>query len=354
MRAYQKPASTPAEQVAEWQRRSMDVPDPAKAEKYISHIGYYRLSAYCIPFYQQNTHEQFKLGVAFNDILALYIFDRQLRLLVMDALERIEVAVRAHLTDHMSLAHGKDPFWYLNQAHFKGSFDYTRLLNDIRKLIDDERQRLAADERHVDGRRALTLEQKSELKVRLRKENAIRHYICEYNKPALPPCWIVMEAFTLGQLSHAYAGLSSNADQKAIARALGTHAELLESWLKTLNSIRNFCAHHSRLWNKELGISIKIPVSPQIKWLEAPVVLADPRIDYKKRVYPVLVAMQSILYTISPNSKWGSRLYELLEQHPHIPRANMGMPDEWYADPFWHDALHHRLVASNSTQVPAM
>lgn len=345
MRAYEKPANTPSEQVAEWQRRGMAVLDHTRAEQYISDIGYYRLSAYCIPFYQPEAHEQFKPGVDFNDVLALYIFDRQLRLLVMDALERIEVAVRANLTDYMSITYGRDAFWYLDRSHFKSGFDHGRLLTDIQKLVDEERKRLTADENHVENRRSLTAGQKAELKIRLRKENAIRHFICEYNYPPLPPCWIVMEALTLGQLSHTYAGLRQHADQKAIARALGTHAELLESWLKTLTSIRNFCAHHSRLWNKELGISIKIPISNQVRWLNEPVKLADTKIDYRKRLYPVLVAMQSMLYTISPNSKWGQRLYQLLDRYPTIPRANMGMPDQWHKDPFWLDALNHQQTS---------
>ncbi|WP_218118031.1 Abi family protein [Pelistega sp. MC2] len=52
-----------------------------------------------------------------------------------------------------------------------------------------------------------------------------------------------------------------------MAKNLGLNAEILESWLKALNSIRNICAHHSRLWNRKLGIAIKIPQSSQIRWL---------------------------------------------------------------------------------------
>ncbi|HEY5853181.1 MAG TPA: Abi family protein [Aldersonia sp.] len=51
-------------------------------------------------------------------MLDLYVFDRALRLLVMDALERVEVAVRAALTDHMSTIYN-DPHWYMNPEHFQ-------------------------------------------------------------------------------------------------------------------------------------------------------------------------------------------------------------------------------------------
>lgn len=57
------------------------------------------------------------VGRGFDDVLDLYVFDRKLRLLVLDALERVEVAVRSALTDHMSQAHGA--FWYVDPIHFQ-------------------------------------------------------------------------------------------------------------------------------------------------------------------------------------------------------------------------------------------
>lgn len=340
MTHYSKPAFSTAQHLHQWQQRGLHIPDIARAERYLSHISYYRLSAYAIPYCKPPAHAHtFRANASFDDILTLYVFDRELRLLVMDAIERIEVAVRAQISNHMATTYGDNPFWYLAEQHFKHNYPHKRLLADIERQLDDERQRLENDERYVDKRGNLTAAQKAALKDRLRKENFLRHYLCSYDSPRLPPCWMMMEMLTWGSLSKLYAGLRKPADQKAIARGMGTHAELLESWLKSLNSVRNFCAHHARLWNRELGVSVKLPSSQQVRWLQQPVTLADPHIRYEKRLYPVLVALQSLLYTISPASRWAQRLQELMRRYPQVSLPHMGVPDDWAADPFWHDAL---------------
>jgi len=340
MNQYNKPAFSTAQHLQQWQQRGLLIPDMARAERYLSNISYYRLSAYAIPHCQAPAQaHQFRANTSFDDILALYIFDRELRLLVMDAIERIEVAVRTQMSNYMATTYGNNPFWYLDEVHVKSDYPHKRFLADIERQLDDERRRLENDERHVDKRNNLTPAQKTALKAKLRKENFLRHYLCSYDSPRLPPCWMMMEMLTWGSLSKLYAGLRKQADQKAIARLMGTNAELLESWLKTLNTVRNFCAHHARLWNRELGVSIKLPNSSQVRWLQQPVTLADPHIRFEKRLYPVLVALQSLLYTISPSSHWAQRLQELMQRYPRVSLAHMGMPANWAADPFWQDAL---------------
>lgn len=95
--------------------RGLDVLDRDRARRYLRHIGYYRLSPYTIPFQQGGPGHLLRDGTPFDDLLDLYTFDRTLRLLVMDALERVEVAVRAAMTDHMSTAYD-DPHWYLDAS----------------------------------------------------------------------------------------------------------------------------------------------------------------------------------------------------------------------------------------------
>lgn len=340
MPQYSKLAKSTPDHLQEWQQRGMMIPDINRASRYLSHISYYRLSAYTIPFQVPNTPQHtFKANVSFDDVLSLYIFDRELRLLVMDALERIEVAIRTQLCNYMALTYANDPFWYLDEKHFKHEYEHMRLLANIERQLLAEKQRLIRDENAIDKRTHLTPVQKTTLKAQVRKENFLRHYISQNYQPKLLPCWMMLEMLTWGDLSHLYNGLSSMPDQKAIARGLGSHAELLESWLKALNDVRNVCAHHGRLWNKEFGRSIKLPTSNTIRWLQQPVVLSDPHIRYEKRVYPVLVALQNLLYVISPSSSWARRLLDLMNRYPQVPRANMGMPDLWHTDAFWTPAM---------------
>jgi len=96
MTTFNKPARPASYQVNQWISRGLDVPDLARAERYLQSVGYYRLSAYTLPYQVGKPNHKFKKGASFPDVLDLYVFDRQLRLLVMDAIERIEVAIRAH------------------------------------------------------------------------------------------------------------------------------------------------------------------------------------------------------------------------------------------------------------------
>ncbi|GAA4703457.1 hypothetical protein GCM10025781_22750 [Kocuria gwangalliensis] len=98
--------------------RGLHVPDRGRTRRYLRHLGYYRLSPYTIPFQQGGSDYLLHNGTSFNDVLDLYVFDRALRLLVMDALERVEVAVRAALTDRMATT-SDDPHRYMNASHFQ-------------------------------------------------------------------------------------------------------------------------------------------------------------------------------------------------------------------------------------------
>ncbi|KXO81225.1 hypothetical protein AYL20_16215 [Acinetobacter venetianus] len=342
MTQFTKQAKSNQEHLQTWQDRGLIIPDLGRADRYLSFIGYYRLSAYTIPFQQVVTTpstvlHQFKTNTTFDDVLNLYIFDRELRLLIMDAIERIKVAIRAQIYNvlcHLS----NDAFWYTDEQHFNYSYAHMRLLASIERQLLEEKSRLKRDEKAID-KRPLSQADKDVLKDKVRKENFLRHYLSKYDSPKLPPSWMMIEMLTWGELSHLYVGLKSNQAKKQIAQNLGLHAEVMESWLKSLNDVRNLCAHHSRLWNKEHGRSIKIPTSHSIRWLHSPVRLTNNAIRYEKRSYMLLVAIQTLLYKISPNSTWAKRLKDLIEQYPSLSKANMGMPELWHQDPFWQHAL---------------
>jgi abortive infection bacteriophage resistance protein len=337
MSRYTKQAKSSQEHIATWQERGLSIPDVARAERYLAYIGYYRLSAYTIPFQipHQNNHK-FKLNISFDDILQLYIFDRKLRLLIMDAIERIEVSVRAQICNVMSL-NNSDPFWYLKQEYFLPSFKHENFLSTLQYQLDEESKRLRKDLETI-NKRIISEEEKNRLRERVKKENFIRHYIANYTKPELPPSWMMIEMLTFGDLSSLYSAIKHVGTRKQIAKNLGLQAEVLDSWLKTFRHVRNICAHHGRLWNRELGLSLKIPTSESVLWLKEPVKLLIGSVRYEKRIYSVLIAIQTFLYRINPKSSWAKRLKELLEQN-NVSKVYMGIPEEWYKDPFWKNSL---------------
>jgi abortive infection bacteriophage resistance protein len=259
---FNKPAISPNEQLCLLEQRGLVIQDRTRALAFLKAVSYFRLTLYMRPFQTDSSH-QFKPGTGFRQLAELYEFDRRLRLLVIDAIERAEVAIRAQLSNHMGPMYGSH--WYLEDVHFRDKHQHTRLLSDIRDKQQRELQDYHRECQRIDQLQK-TAERKQALKQRRQQESYARHYALTYSQPELLPNWAMVEEITLGMLSHLFKSLARDSDKKAIAKALGLESPLLESWLHTLTVVRNICAHHSRLWNRELGITPAQPKSDRILW----------------------------------------------------------------------------------------
>jgi abortive infection bacteriophage resistance protein len=274
------------------------VADPASAAHHLEHIGYYRLSGYALPFQKGGSgpdRHSFKPGATFESILERYVFDRKLRLVVMDAIERIEIAIRAALTNSIATRHG--PHWYQDISLFSHNFNHAKFLDDIKGQIGHEHHRN-------------------------RRDVYIEHYYNNYNAPDMPPCWMIFESVSFGMISYAYKHLAP-AEFKPICGAFGLPHGVLISWLHSISYVRNICAHHARLWNREC----------RIKPLAAKAYKAD--LTPNERVYAQFVVMQILLRKIAPGNHWARRLINLLNEYPTIPLRSMGFPTDWTSRPIW-------------------
>ena len=75
--------------------RGLQICDRNKAIQYIDNIGYYRLSAYLYPLLKMpKTAHLYKEGSTFKKVMMLYLFDKKLRLLMFNEIEKIEIAIR--------------------------------------------------------------------------------------------------------------------------------------------------------------------------------------------------------------------------------------------------------------------
>lgn len=133
---YVKPPRSLGELSDHLTNRGLEIPDLNRVQRYLRHIGNYRLSPYTIPFQRGQPDHVFREDTEFDNILDLYVFDRALRLLVMDALERIEVAIRAALTDHMSTVYD-DSHWYTDPEHFQNRGQHAKLLEIVQKACEE-------------------------------------------------------------------------------------------------------------------------------------------------------------------------------------------------------------------------
>ena len=306
MESYTKPALTVAEQIAQWEKRGLIMPDPDRAKRYLEVISYYRLSAYTLPYQipkSNNNEHTFIPGTNFTDILNLYIFDRKLRLLILDAIERIEVGVRSIINNHMALTYG--PHWYLDQNNFRNKYDHKRLLEKVSELLRQKR-----------------------------KEVFIQHYLKKYDKPKFPPSWMMVEILSFGQLTLLCANNLHKQDQRKISQFFKIYPPVFLSWIRSLNYVRNICAHHSRIWNREMAQAPQLPKVIKDTWISYPIVVSDPKIKPESRLYLLLAIINFLVHQVNRSSSWHKRLYDLIENST-FSKAHMGMPENWFEDGFW-------------------
>lgn len=329
MRAFDKPALDVPAQLELLKSRGLIIEDETGARRFLQSVSFFRLSPYMRPFQQpEDIDHHFHADTHFHQLARLYDFDRRLRLLTMDAIERVEIASRAVISNHMGPTYGSH--WYIDSQAFHPTFDHQRLLATLhtRQSVatrDYERECLRVDRLHTDDNR------KDHLKRQRAKESYARHYPNTYDPPSLMPGWAMLEELTLGDLSHLYKGLAKDADKKAVARRLGLPAPLLQSWLHTLTTVRNMCAHHSRMCNRQLGIRPELPRKANFPW---PNHLLQP--GPHTRIFSTLCMLNHLMHQISPHTHWDQHLYHLISDFPHLNLKAMGFPRDWYQDPFWH------------------
>lgn len=299
--------------------REMDVENQQRTLHYLKNIGYYRLSGYWYPFKQQDTQNslkeqklvllnEFKAGTCFSDILALYIFDKQLRFLALDALERIEMAVR------------NDVVHLLGKLHPLAHIEPYQIDPDTGKEVCYLHPNFVAR----GDKYSKWKDKHNQLVERAKKRDAIKHYNEQY--AGVLPIWVSAEVWDFGLLSQLFSGLRYN-DKNMIAAKYGVKdGKTFEKWLKSLNFIRNVCAHHSRLWNLNI-VNTSAP-------------LEDLSSINQYRIFMYLCMMQKLLATINPKSTWNERLYQLLNTFPEpknkaVSVHDMGLPKNWKELEIW-------------------
>lgn len=296
---FAKPALSIEDQISLLRRRGMRIDDEAGAKHYLRHITYYRLRAYWLPFERPCAvpgDHSFKEGVTFEDALTLYVFDRQLRLLVMDAIERVEVSLRGGWALHLAMKYG--PHGYLEPVHYARPDRYAKAMTSLIEEIERSR------------------------------DTFVEHYRSKYSDPELPPIWMTSEVISLGQLSKWLGNLGLRADRQAIARPYGLDERVLVSLAHHLTYVRNICAHHGRLWNKQFTVTMTVPNSPgALKLAMNP--------DAGRKLYNTLATLGYLLGIIAPSSGWRRHLIELLDAHPLADPAAMGFPNDWRSRAAW-------------------
>ena len=306
--------------------RGLVFEDPAEVRKHLEDISYFRLSAYMHPYYVTDDKDQpFIAGTTFRQVLHLYIFDRELRLLLLDAIERLEVSLRAQLTKILS-RHG--PFGYLDACFFRDKYTKDQKLSNGTRLQAEHGKMKTYLAKRIGG-------DKPQCKEKFLK--AYREKQGDSGKHPWPPVWMALELLSFGQISHMFAGLRNSDDKSPIGAHYGFKPPVLHSWFRSLSELRNYCAHHGRVWNREFGCGPMWPDKPQSQWVSVPEELPTSHmtVNPRRRLYYQLVIVATLLRVVSPDSSWAARLGNLLGRNPDIPLTHMGFPENWAEEPLW-------------------
>lgn len=296
MTQYNKHYTSPKELLEIMHDRGLDLSDVTDAETLLKSVGYYRLTGYLYPFLKQPKSKQlFKNGSSFGQAFKVYEFDRKLRLVVFDQIERIEVAVRSAIVN-ITCSEIDDVFWMTSSTYFANTEKFTR----TKALIDKEYQNS--------------------------REDFITHFKNTYEEE-YPPSWMLAEIIPLGVLTRVYENIASNQIRKKIAKHFFLPVPVFMSWMTIITLTRNSCCHHARLWNRFLSLRALTMTRPVAPWVSSDV--------RQGRIFFTLCIIKHFVDIIYPQNQFKEKLVKLLSDYPMIDTHAMGFPELWQKEPLW-------------------
>lgn len=328
MAEYTKQWLSVEDQIDKLASRGVDIHERDSCEQLLRAVGYYRVTGYLYPFRESEVYvdenerprvhvlNRYRPGTSIRDALALIDFDRQLRMLVLDGIERIEVSLRMQVGFVLGR---KSAFAHLDPTTFVAAFTEGRTDSDAGGPVPSKHQEW------ID-------------RIRERQDSSdeafVTHFREKYDNQM--PIWALTEIMEMGHLGRLYGGLS-NSLATEIADAYGTPSKkVMSSWIASLNYVRNVSAHHARLFNRKLVAAPSRPSQGKVPVLDH---LRDE--SSSKQVfglYNALAVMAYLLGSIEPDSRWPARIVGLIESFPASPSLtveSIGVPARWTELELW-------------------
>jgi len=277
--------------------RGLSFTDEQKAEQYLTHIGYYRLSAYMYPLLHIPKEQHiYKQGATFDKVMMLYRFDKKFRLLLFNEIEKIEVAVRSAIVRcGCEITH--NPFWMTNAHNFANPIKFAKTIRLIEEELDHS------------------------------KEDFITHFKETYSNQ-YPPAWMLSEILPLGVMTNIYSNIKNKKIKKLVSLSFGLQIAPFESWMTIITLTRNLCCHHARVWNKQNTLRPMIPNIIKHPWIKL-------KTD-TLRFYFNLCIIKYFLNIISPGNDMLDKIRTLLSEYPEIDLKALGFPaGDWQKEPLW-------------------
>ena len=161
------------------------------------------------------------------------------------------------------------------------------------------------------------------------KEEFIKDHTAKYGNTSFPPAWKLLELVSFGCLTRLYRNFADTPVRKRIARSFGvSKPEALESWMVAVNVLRNHCAHHARVWNRNLPNRPQLPPMMRNPWVSVSGIAPT-------SLYAILCCIAYWLNGIDAQSTFVADLKALLAKYPSVRPSAMGFPNDWEQEPLW-------------------
>ncbi len=201
--------------------KNLVIQDHDYAKTMLKQIGYFSLiGGYKAPF-KNPTTRKYRDGTRFEDIVALYYFDENLRELFLKYILKIERHIRALLSYHFSEKHGEQQCEYLNPANYalsgRNAGSINRLVSTLGNLANHN-----SDYPYINHQRQM------------------------YGNV---PLWVLFNGVTFGSLSKFYSFTTQDIQTKVAKNFDKVNRKQLEQYLSVITKFRNVCAHGERLFS---------------------------------------------------------------------------------------------------------
>ena len=251
--------------------------------KKIENIGYYRLKEFASPLakFSKNSGEIIidYTGVNFGEVITRYYQDKNLRIFLLHAIEKIEVSVKNNLASILGENYGA--FGYLNFSMIGNRQKYTRYEMQ-KKEMQFKRQLL-----------------KSVKKVGTASDARMKR-----NKDAdgFPTVWLALNILTFGEMV-ILLDILSKKNIKSITSTYECTANEFISWMGTLHLIRNICSHNSNI----IDLSIKTEPLYKEEWNDFLFIFEnDDNQKPTNRLAVVLAILKHFIFIINDKYKWNN------------------------------------------------
>jgi len=290
---YLKPSKNIEEIVGLLNERGLVIDDEPELINDLKNIGYFRLQGYFYHYYDADYEvlnpgkHRFLSGTNYSKVKKDYIIDKELRNILMYALEEIEVSIKARINN--ALAPEKGTFWYVKNKQFSNEVyrDHNGFLVKVRLELEESKELFA------------------------------KHYLDTYDEN-YPPSWMMIELLSFSGVSILYSHLD-DAHRAKIANTYNVKSSELASYLRAFSYLRNLCAHNSRVWNRKMTTLFK--KGGLDNWL----IEKNNGGYFRNNLYAYIQAIA----LISKNTEWYDNIKSFVSLQDIERQKKMGFAEGW-------------------------